>query len=555
MIKNKKYLLLAALVLLFAACGGDKPVTPPQPPTPEWDIVDQVSQYEAREFDGEKRAGVFYEIFVRSFADSDGDGIGDFGGVTAKLDYLDDLGVAGIWLMPIFETGSYHGYDIIDFERVNPEYGTMADFETLIDEAHKRQIRVILDFTPNHTSNQNRWFTEACRSETNDYRSFYHFSKTTTAGGWYQVPQGTTSYKYQGSFDRSMPDLNYGPASTSETSPAFEALTDAAKFWVDKGVDGFRLDAVKHIYDNETSNENPTFLGKFYTTLNSYFAGKSELGFEDIYMVGECWTGTDAMAKYYTGLPALFDFTAWTDRLLYAIVNSHAKWFPGDMIAEREVFARYRTDFIQATKLSNHDENRTRTAVGGGSLVASAERAKIAAAVLLTSIGSPYLYYGEEIGMLGDKSTGDINVREPFLWADRVEDTFRTTWTNSKVNTDIGIGNVASQAESVTSIYNVYRKFMRLRNSYPALAEGSISLPADFDGANNDNKQVMAFLRTHGTERLLVLHNVSATPSSYVINREIDRPIADMNHVTIESQGTNKHTVSMPPYSSIIIQM
>ncbi|MDE6711167.1 MAG: hypothetical protein K2J53_01955, partial [Alistipes sp.] len=289
--------LAAAVSLAAASCSSDEGGIPAPEPDNR-DIVDRVSQYEARPFDGQKRADVFYEIFVRSFADSDGDGIGDLNGVTAKLDYLDDLGVAGIWLLPIYVAGSEHGYDVIDYKDVQPEYGTIADLENLVAEAHKRKIRVILDFVPNHTSHYCPWFIEACKSETNPYRSFYHFSQTET--GWCAVP-GTDDWFYQGAFDRSMPDLNYGPATTCEQSGAFKALTDAAKFWIDKGVDGFRLDAVKHIYDSETSNENPTWLNKFYTDINAYFQGKSALGFKDVYMVGECWMATDQMAKYYKG--------------------------------------------------------------------------------------------------------------------------------------------------------------------------------------------------------------------------------------------------------------
>ncbi|MDE6046015.1 MAG: alpha-amylase, partial [Alistipes sp.] len=174
-----RLLRAAALSLLLAACSSENDAPFYPGPEPEGkDIVDRVSQYEARPFDGEKRADVFYEIFVRSFADSDGDGVGDLNGVTSKLDYLDDLGVAGIWLLPIYVAGSEHGYDVIDYKDVQPDYGTLADLENLVAEAHKRKIRVILDFVPNHTSHYCPWFVEACKSETNPYRSFYHFSKT-----------------------------------------------------------------------------------------------------------------------------------------------------------------------------------------------------------------------------------------------------------------------------------------------------------------------------------------------------------------------------------------
>lgn len=554
--KNKIFLLLAAWALLFASCANDDNDNPAPGPGNTGDISDQVSQYEARAFDGVKRAGVVYEIYVRSFADSDGDGIGDLKGVTAKLDYLNDLGVGGIWLMPVYACNSEHGYDVVDYMTVNPDYGTLADLEELISEAHRRDIRVILDFVPNHMSDKSNWFIEACKSVNNSHRGFFHFSQTQHASNWYACPTGTTDYFYHGDFDKSMPDLNYGSAATCQSSATFRAMTAAAKYWIDKGVDGFRLDAVKHIYDSETSDENPTFLQKFYDDVNNYFQGKSALGDRNVYMVGECWMATDQMAKYYRGLPALFDFDSWDKYLLYAIQNSHAKWFPKDMISTRAVFANYRGDFIQATKLSNHDQNRARTSVGG-TLAESLERSKIAAAVLLTSIGSPYLYYGEEIGMLGDKtkSGGDRNVREPMLWAPKAEDAFRTSWMPAANSFDINVGNVSTQAADVQSLYNVYRKFMRLRNTYPALATGTISLPDDFNDSDSSNKQVMAFYRTEGSEKLLVLHNVSPTQSTYTVNHAIDRPVADMNRVAVTTNSPTEHVVTMPAYSSIIIQL
>lgn len=551
MLKNRFSILLAATALVLASCAKEEG-TPKPSPGGEKDIVDQVSQYEQRAFDGEKRAGVFYEIFVRSFADSDGNGKGDLNGVTAKLDYLDDMGVAGIWLMPVYTCNSYHGYDVIDYRTVNPDYGTNADLERLIAEAHRREIRVILDFVPNHTSNLCQWFTDACSGESNAYRGFYHFT-TTAAGGWYAVPAGTANYFYQGAFDKSMPDLNYGPASTCETNATFKAMADAAKFWVDKGVDGFRLDAVKHVYDSETSDENPTFLRKFYENVNAHFQGKSTLGFKDIYMVGECWMGLQDMAKYYRGLPALFDFDGWSKYLSYAIQNSHAKWFPKDVIAQQAEFKKYRADYIQATKLSNHDEDRARTTLGG-SLSVSLERARMAAAVMLTSAGSPYIYYGEEIGMLGSKQTGDLNVREPMLWAPKAGDTYRPTWTPSVNSTDTSVGNIETQAKDAKSLYNTYRKFLRLRNTYPALAYGDIELPSGFNDSDASDKQIMVFIRSFEGERLLVVHNVSDTQSTYTYKGSIVAPVCDLNKVKVETRS-GECVLTMPAYSSVVIEL
>lgn len=531
------------------------PFVPVDPAT-----LTSISQYPPAEWDGVKRAGVFYEIFVRSFADSDGDGIGDLRGVADKLDYLDDLGVAGIWLTPINPSPSYHGYDVTDYEAVNPEFGTMADFEALVEKAHSLGIKVILDFVINHTSKTHPWFTDACGSENSPYRDYFLFSKnpqqdiaagripmtrTYDAGQWHAVGEGTTDYKYMAMFSDWMPEINYGNVDECERSDAFKTICDAGRFWLAKGVDGFRLDAVKHIYQDENSDENPTFLRKFYTEL-----AKTK---PDLYMVGEALSEHNTVARYYEGLPAMFDFSSWY-RLMYAIQNSHAKWFPKDMLNYADEYAAHRADYIDATKLSNHDEDRTRSVLGGGATV-SLERAKMAAAVLLTSVGSPYVYYGEEIGMLGMKTNGDENVRDPMLWAPEAEDAYRTTWRRSSYSTEKAVGTVAGQAGEVNSIYNIYRFFLRLRNTYPALATGTMHLPENFADGDNSDKNFMVFYREAPGQRLLVIHNVSNTVATYPLHRAIKQPVADTKATGLEKLGDAEYRIHMPPYSSIIIEV
>ena len=205
------------------------------------------------------------------------------------------------------------------------------------------------------------------------------------SGQWYKVNSGTTDYKYHSHFwTGSFADLNYGAdASKANLSPAFEEIVDGAKFWIDKGVDGFRLDAVKHIYHDENSDENPTFLKLFYDNINTYYKQVKSDG-TDVYMVGEVLSEYDKAAPYYKGLPALFDFSSWW-RMEYAINNSHAKWFPKDIIQYQNLYKTYRQDYINATKLSNHDEDRTRSSLGGGQQ--GLEKSKMAAAIMLTSSG------------------------------------------------------------------------------------------------------------------------------------------------------------------------
>lgn len=302
MMKNFRTLFLLGLSLvLLVSCN------PKQTDDLNLDGLNQVSQYESRPFDDVKRAGVFYQIFVRSFADSNGDNIGDINGITAKLDYLHDLGVTGIWLTPIHPSGSYHGYDVMDYTDIDPLFGTLEDFDRLLSEAHARNIRVILDYVINHASINHPYYKAASQSLTSSYRDYFIFSKDpaqdiadgniamiATEGGsgyesgqWYDVFSGTKSYKYHSHFwTGSFVDWNYGPVENARESGAYQYIVESAKFWLDRGVDGFRLDAVKHIYHNATSDENPEFLRMFYEDLNSYFTGKSFFN-EPLYMIGE----------------------------------------------------------------------------------------------------------------------------------------------------------------------------------------------------------------------------------------------------------------------------
>ncbi len=542
--KKFYYLILILFLAMFFSCREKAPGVVEIEQLPFGEVT----------WDGVKRADVFYEIFVRAFADSDGDGIGDLKGVADKLDYLNDLGVAGIWLMPINPSPSYHGYDVEDYKAVNPDYGTMADFDAMLAKAHSLGIKVILDFVINHTSKTHPWFTSACSSTTSQYRDYYLFSTNPQADipagnvpmtnyydqwQWHAVGSGTTDYKYMGMFSDWMPDLNFHNIDDVSGSAAYAAIVDAGKFWLDKGVDGFRLDAVKHIYQSETSDENPRFLNKFYTDLKSYS--------DNVYMVGEVLSNNDLVAPYYAGLPALFNFEGWW-KLDYAINNHHAKWYPKDMINFEAMFARYRSSFYNCTKLSNHDEDRAGSILGG-----DIEKMKMAAKVLLTIEGDPYLYYGEEIGMLGLKP--DENVREPFLWDEAGRDAYRTEWRTPVYSTDAAVRNLAVQQKDISSLYNVYRKFMELRNADPVLASGDMLLPDGFDDADNTQKNMMAFYRVKDGVRYLVVHNVSASEDAYTISQEVKRTVAQHGGVTIGKYGPTRYMAKMPAYSTFICEL
>lgn len=551
-----KRIIILVLLFVIISCNKDNNSIPGTDPNPPGIERDDISQYKAKEWDGIKRGGVFYEIFVRSFADSNGDGIGDLNGITAKLDYLNQIGISGIWLTPIHPSPSYHGYDVEDYLSVKPEYGTMNDFEELVKKAKSLNIKIILDLVINHTSKTHPWFIDAISSQESRYRDYYLISPSDLVSSnissgkipmtqsyissqWHNISQGTSGYKYLGMFSDWMPDLNFGSIDTCEVSAPFKEMVEISKFWIAKGVSGFRLDAVKHIYQNEISEENPLFLKKFFDSI------KKERN--DIYVVGENLSGDyREVSPYYTGLPALFNFDAWY-KLIYAIENSHAKWYPKDIVEMEASFRSYRNDAINVTKLSNHDEDRTLSRLGG-----DISKAKIAAAILLTISGSPYIYYGEEIGMLGMKNGGDENVREPFLWSSIQSDNYRTKWRNPLFSTESSVRPLELQRNDKNSIFRVYEKFLKLRNTYQSLAYGEMRYPSNLDSYD---KNFMVFFREYSGEKLMIIHNVSSNTSTIAISDPIVRAVADMGSVTYSKINTQSHSVTMPPYSTIIFEL
>lgn len=409
----------------------------------------------------------YYEIFVGSFYDSDGDGMGDLKGVEEKLDYISDLGCNGIWLMPIMPSPTYHKYDTTDYEAVDEAYGTADDFKELASACHEKGIRLIIDVAMNHSSSQHPWFTQACEylaglkaGEKPDdtvcpYVDYYHFSDKQEGTTYYAVP-GSSSWWYEGSFWSEMPDLNLkSPAVQKE----FEEVAD---YWIDLGVDGFRMDAAMH-YEENATNANCDILNKLYT----YCKEKNP----QFYMVSEVWASENVIADYYaSGTPSMFNFDAGTAK--GALVNAVRKGDPvslvNSMLKYQNDFSKKNPDYIDAPFLSNHDMARI-----ANTLVNDPDKIKTAAGLLMTMNGSPFVYYGEEIGM-NSSGTKDENKRIPMVWSK----TDTTGMTKGPADMDAGIESPFpaedEQEKDKDSILSYYKNALRLRNQNPEIARGTI---------------------------------------------------------------------------------
>lgn len=442
---------------------------------------------------------MFYEVFVRSFADSTSgplanDGIGDLQGLIDKLDTLNDgdpattgdLGVTGIWLMPVMQSPSYHGYDITDYYTVNKDYGTNADLKRLVDEAHRRGMRVIIDLVLNHTSSEHPWFIEARDNPQSERRSWYLWSQDNPGypGPWGQeVWHPTSSGYYYGLFWSGMPDLNYkNPQVTAE-------MEKAARFWLEEaGVDGFRLDASRHLIEEGAVQENTQSTHAWWRNFRRVVKTSNP----EALAVGEIWTDSSFVATYLRGdeLDLAFDFDL-SEAMLGGVKMRDAGRIREALAASYSLFG----SGLSAVFLTNHDMNRVMSQLHGDTV-----QARTAATLLMTVPGVPFIYYGEEIGMAGVKP--DELIRTPMQWSGEANAGFTggTPW--EAVNKDYQEKNAASQSQDPGSLLSWYRELIQIRAGNAALQAGG------YTSVDSTDHALLAYLRGGREEAVLVVINL-----------------------------------------------
>ena len=493
----KKTLSIVLLAVFLTACTSTAIQTAASIPPAPTSTVPAVQTSWWKE-------AVFYEIFVRSFSDSNGDGIGDFNGIAEKLDYLQNLGVDALWLMPIQPSPSYHGYDVINYFNVNPEYGSMADFQRLLDEVHKRGMHLIIDMVLNHTSSQSPWFVDANNNPQSPYRDWYLWSDTIPSTNGADWRAGLHGY-YFGIFSDGMPDLNYtNPDVTAE-------MEKVVRFWLTTvGVDGFRLDAVKDLIEEGRKIENTTsthaWLKGFYTF---YKAINPEA-----YTVGEVYGADASLAKTYTGdqVDEVFEF-----ELASGFVNSALGGAASGVNSALTFMLQDMPGGLFATFLTNHDQNRVMSTLNG-----NVNQARLAAALMLTAPGTPFIYYGEEIGMQGRKPDEDI--RLPMQWSADPNAGFTTGTPWRAPGADYPQVNVAAEANDPNSLLSFYKTMISLRHAHSALRDGALALVA------SGSPGVYSILRSDGNETLLVLINLTkAAVTEYNLSLQ-NTDLADGQH-------------------------
>ena len=605
----------------------------------------------------EQEGDVYYEIFVRAFRDSNGDHIGDFKGVEEAVPYLADLGITGIWLMPITGSDSAHGYDVVDYYAVNSDYGTMEDFESMLATCHEYGIEVIMDLVVNHCSWSNVWFQEALKGPTledgsaNPYWDYFTFvpadanyvEKTAdeihaeeaayleehgsmegyeaqyplydnaTAGPDKTVWRSTdktaermvsrgiienadniiSGYNYTGIFSSGMPDLNY------ESEALREEMKDVAAFWLEAGIDGFRLDAARHIYGDYYSNIYTDYIFEKNMDYWRDFRASLEAEYPEVYLVGEVWEkNTDNVVPFLTdgGLHSIFDFNL-SGKIYEAVSNETTAYNP-ELASETNRLSE-KTDldivgglidyynklgegsnyeFIDCPFITNHDQNRlisllrykfdesaddiltapvlldpNENPVPRDDAEKAESHAKVAANLLLTLPGKPFLYYGEEIGMDGAKP--DSSIRECMGWFEKpFEGGFAKDGLANYNTVYYSLGGKSSvevQQEDPTSMLSHYKEVIKTRKEIPALMNG------DIDEYAVDSQEIVSYIRMTKDQRVLVLINLTGKELTQEI--AADPNYGEFTDVVFQSavdetSSFDGQTATLAPYSMLILE-
>ena len=507
-----------------------------------------------RTYESWANGAVFYEVFVRSFQDSNGDGKGDLPGLISRLDYLNDgrpetdtdLGVDALWLMPVFASPSYHGYDTTDYERVNPDYGTNEDLTRLCTEAHRRGMHVIVDLVLNHTSNQHPWFVDSASGPTSAKRDWYVWSPTDLHWAQPWNPAGSSWHQkngawYYGLFWAGMPDLNL------RTAAVRAEAKQLATRWLSRGVDGFRLDAVRHLIEDgpgDGQNDTPethAFLKEFAAHVRSVRP--------DAVLVGEAWTETPKIAAYYGStetvpggdeLPLNFDFPL-AKKIIEGVEIGESKSIAATL---REIAATYPLGATDVPFLTNHDMRRVASV-----LKDDPGKLRSAAAVLLSLPGTPFLYYGEEIGLLNGTADGDEAKRTPMPWNGNPGGGFTSGTPWYRFAPGQADTHVQAQTGDSGSLLSHYRRWIRARHASAALARGTLQLL-------REEGPVLAYIRSLAAERVLVVHNLGPDPevaSLSVEGARLESLLAPDGAKAAVEGGTVR--VTLPPHASALFKL
>ncbi len=538
------------------------------------------------------KEAVVYQLYPRSFKDSDGDGIGDLKGIISKLDYIKSLGVDAVWLNPIYSSpNDDNGYDVSDYRNIMKDFGTMADFDTLLSEMHKRGLKLVMDIVVNHSSDEHEWFRQSRSSRDNPYRNYYH---------WWNAERGKPPYRYSlfdvnhdawkydsltnayylHYFSQKQPDLNW------ENPTLRKEIYDMMNFWAVKGVDGFRLDAFQFAAKDTTWPAFPKGYEKdfvqYYAMVDGLHTYLQEMN-KEVFSKHNVMSVAEGAGRNFKDAHDLVDEARQELNMAYAFEGVDIAKSEGYSVLKfKQVFSKWDSAFAEqgwlSIFLSNHDQARLVTRFGNDTPPFREPSAKLLITFIMSMRGTPYYYYGDELGMTNirfekiedyrdvqtlneyayqKKNGGDLkafiqrkafesrdNGRTPFQWDTSFNAGFSTGTPWIKVNPNYTFINAAAQENDPNSILNYFRKMVQLRKSNPALVHGQYTL------LDKDNPAVYAYTRELNGEKYLVLLNFSANTSSVNTGMDVSKAKLMIHNYAAPSTG-NK----LQPYEALVYKL
>lgn len=541
--KVSLFITFLAIIGLLGGCGEDTTsLSLNSDDTTDDGVIDYSPSNQEISQVYDNNSGAYYEIFVYSFYDSNNDGIGDLNGVKEKLPYLKELGISGIWLCPIMTSNSYHKYDVIDYYNIDEDYGTRADFESLVSSAKDYNIDIIIDLVLNHTSTSNKWFIESLNAHRNNdvYNQYYDYYNWTTIPNTGYTQSSVQGLYYESRFDSSMPDLNL------DNENVRSEIKNIITFWLNKGIKGFRLDATTYYYQSSAKN----------IEMLEYIRNCAKEVKDDVYIIGEAWSDQSTIENYSATGNSFFAFqySQGNNPGFASSINTKNISVLNEQLVEfTNTIRKSNSETNASFFVSNHDMDRMGRYFSGREY--ESQYLKLVASLYLLSPGNPFIYYGEEIGIAGTRGTSntDANRRLHMIWggSDKENETIDPPGANFDTNLQVKFGANDLKDDPSSLTYH-YKKILNLRNKYADLfLKGDVSyvkISSAIYGLKFSNESKEIIVLTNIFDNLIELNL-----TNYIENISDYKIVDEIQIINEKAKLSQDGELYLPPFSSIVL--